>query len=152
MLSLIVALAVPLSVGFLSSMATGQDTTKGVYTDLKKPAWAPPAWVFGPVWTALYIGMGLAAWLVWSGRGNKWSGALTWFSVQLALNAIWSPIFFKAQNHTAALVVLVALLGALGKTTVEFWKVDRRAGMLLLPYLAWGAFAGTLNAAVAKLN
>ena len=144
MQSLAVAVLGTLSIGMLSAFFS---PSKRVYGDLKRPSWAPPAWVFGPVWTLLYILMGVAAWLVWS-KTMSWSPALTWYALQLALNAAWSPVFFRARAPRAALVILILLVVALIKTTYEFWKESPKAGALLLPYLTWSIYAGFLNYAL----
>lgn len=123
------------------------------YAGLRKPSWNPPNWIFGPVWTALYILMAVAAWLVWRRAG--WSGArtaLVLFLAQLFLNALWSPLFFGLKNPLLALVDLVLLWLALLLTLVAFWKIRKLAGALLLPYVAWVTFAGALNFALWRLN
>ncbi|WP_254536373.1 TspO/MBR family protein [Halomarina litorea] len=123
------------------------------YTTLERPELAPPNWVFGPVWTTLYALMGVAAWLVWrEGRGRELQVALGLFGVQLALNFAWSFVFFGAQEILWALVVIVALLAAIVATMGAFWRIDRRAALLLVPYLAWVSFATYLNYAFWVLN
>ncbi|MFW5951992.1 MAG: TspO/MBR family protein [Gemmatimonadota bacterium] len=123
------------------------------YEALNKPSWNPPSWVFGPVWTALYFAMGLAAWLVWreAGFGGA-TTALTLFFVQLALNLAWSGIFFALQRPGWALVELTALWIAILATTILFFRHSNWAGALMVPYLLWVTFAGTLNAAIVRLN
>lgn len=123
------------------------------YAALEKPAWNPPAWIFAPVWTVLYLAMAVAAWLVWRTRG--WAGAalpLTIFFVQLALNAAWSWIFFGLHRPGWAFVEIVALEAAILATVVVFWRVRPLAGVLLLPYAAWVAFAGVLNFTLWRMN
>jgi translocator protein len=120
------------------------------YPTLAKPSWNPPAWVFGPVWTALYVMMAVAAWLVW--RKSGWNSALAWFAVQLALNAAWSPLFFGLHRIDLALVDLVALWAAIVATTVAFWNVTPVAGGLFVPYLAWVSFATVLNFTIWRMN
>ncbi|MCJ0826351.1 tryptophan-rich sensory protein [Luteimonas sp. 50] len=123
------------------------------YVRLAQPAWAPPASVFGPVWTVLYALMALAAWLVWrSGglRGNRLP--LTLFVAQLALNALWSWLFFAWHRGGWAFADIVALWILLLATVVSFWRVRPLAGVLLVPYLAWVSFAAALNHAVWQLN
>jgi translocator protein len=123
------------------------------YASLEQPAWAPPDWVFGPVWTALYATMGVAAWLVWRTWGFTGARlALGLYVVQLVLNGMWSWIFFGLQRPGLALVEILALWVAIVATTVAFWRIRRPAGLLLLPYLAWVAFAALLNAAIWRLN
>jgi tryptophan-rich sensory protein len=120
------------------------------YPALVKPAWSPPSWVFGPVWTVLYAMMAVAAWLVWRQAG--WGGALALFGVQLALNAAWSPLFFGLHRIDLALADIVLLWAAIVATTVAFWKVTPVAGWLLVPYLLWVTFAMALNFALWRLN
>lgn len=123
------------------------------YGALEQPAWAPPDWVFGPVWTALYFSMGVSAWLVWRARGFSGAGgALGAFIVQLTLNGIWSWIFFGLQRPGLALVEIVALWAVLVVTVIAFWAVRPLAGGLLLPYLGWVTYAALLNAAIWQLN
>ncbi len=123
------------------------------YAQLKKPAWNPPNWIFGPVWTALYSMMAVAAWLV--ARRGGWMAqrrALGWFLVQLALNAMWSPLFFGLKNPAFAFVEILLLWLAILATLRAFWMVHRPAGTLLLPYLAWVSFAAVLNFTLWQLN
>jgi translocator protein len=123
------------------------------YAQLERPWFTPPAWVFGPVWTVLYILMAVAAWRVWLvPAAPERRSALIWFFVQLALNAAWSPAFFGLQAPLLGLVVIVALLAALVVTVTRFFAVDRIAGWMLVPYLAWVAYATLLNAAIALMN
>lgn len=119
------------------------------YRELPRPSWAPPGWVFGPVWVTLYTMMGVAAWLVWRRPASGFrTAALIWFAVQLALNAAWTPVFFGARSLVGGLVVIVALLAAIAMTIVRFAPVSRAAAWLLAPYLAWVAFATCLNGAI----
>lgn len=123
------------------------------YATLAKPNWTPPNWVFGPVWSALYLGMAISAWLVW--RQGGWSGAvvpMSLFGIQLLLNATWSWLFFGLQRPGFALVDIVLLWTAILATTVAFWFRSLVAGMLLVPYLAWVSFASALNFAIWRLN
>lgn len=123
------------------------------YAQLQKPPWNPPGWIFGPVWTALYILMAVAAWLVWKRGGFKAQrAALSLFLLQLLFNALWSPLFFGLHNPGLALVDLLLLWGTLLATLVAFGKVSPTAGALLVPYLAWVTFAGALNWALWRLN
>ncbi|MEO6326291.1 MAG: TspO/MBR family protein [Thermoanaerobaculia bacterium] len=123
------------------------------YPTLAKPPWTPPGWLFGPVWTVLYLAMAVAAWLVWRRAGPGAVGAaLTIFAVQLALNIAWSFLFFGLRNPVAGLVDIVLLWVAVVATTVVFWKISPVAGWLLVPYIAWVTFATALNAAIVRLN
>lgn len=123
----------------------------GWYQGITKPWFNPPAWVFGPVWTVLYALMGWAAFLAWRRRG-LFSRQLALFGAQLLLNGLWSPVFFGLGRPGAALIVLAALWVAIALTLVAFWQTERRAGVLLIPYLAWVSFAAVLNAAIWRLN
>jgi translocator protein len=123
------------------------------YPGLAKPTWNPPDWVFGPVWTLLYTMMAIAAWLVWRNAG--WHGApvpLALFTTQLALNVIWSGLFFALESPGAAFAEIVLLWLSILATLVQFWRIDRAAGALLGPYLAWVSFAAALNFTIWQLN
>jgi benzodiazapine receptor len=123
------------------------------YHQLTLPAWAPPAWLFGPVWTLLYLLMGIAAWLVWRERGLAAGGvAITLFLIQLAANALWSWLFFAWQLGALAFVEIVVLWLLIATTIVAFWRVRSIAGALLLPYLAWVTFATALAYTIWRNN
>jgi translocator protein len=122
------------------------------YAQLEKPAWNPPSWVFGPVWTVLYILMGVAAWLVWDRHRGAAKVALTLFVVQLVFNAAWSWLFFGLQSPGLAFGGIVVLWLLLLATTAAFWRERTVAGVLLLPYVAWVTFAMALNFAIWRLN
>ena len=124
------------------------------YQELVKPAFQPPSWVFGPMWTLLYALMGIAAWRIWRLGMSKRSvrRALALFVVQLLLNAAWSPVFFGAHEIGIALGILAALWLVLLWTLLAFWRLDRPAAWLLVPYQAWATFALVLNAAILHLN
>jgi len=146
---LAVSMALPLLVGALGGIVTDS----GWYTELRRPAFAPPGWLFGPVWTALYLGMGVAAWLVWRRAGfRKARAALALYALQLVFNALWSPIFFGLRAMGWAFVDIVVLAVAIVVTLVEFHRIDRRAGLLLVPYLLWVLFASVLNFSLWMLN
>lgn len=124
------------------------------YQQLVKPPLTPPNWVFGPVWTTLYLLMAVAAWRVWSVAGTWPRGGrpLGWFGVQLALNALWSALFFGLQAPLVALVEIVLLWGAIAVTIGAFARVSRVASVLLVPYIAWVTVALYLNAGLWWLN
>lgn len=123
------------------------------YTQLIRPDWAPPPALFGPVWTILYMLMGIAAWLVWRVGGYRAARlALTLFLLQLALNALWSWLFFGWHLGGLAFADIVLLWALIIATLVAFWRVKPLAGALLIPYLAWVTFAAALNYAVWQLN
>lgn len=123
------------------------------YGQLAKPDWAPPAWLFGPVWTLLYLLMAVAAWLVWRGTPSQGAqGALGLYLLQLGLNALWSWLFFGWRQGALAMAEVVLLLALVAVTTAAFWRVRPLAGALLLPYAAWVGFASALTWAVWQRN
>jgi translocator protein len=124
---------------------------EGWYRNLAKPSWTPPAGLFAPVWTALYLLMAVAAWRVWA-RAGFGSAAIRLFLAQLALNAGWSWVFFGLRRPGWAFAEIVALWLCLLATTVAFWNADRLAAALLWPYLAWVSFAQALNFAIWRMN
>ena len=123
------------------------------YATLKKPSWNPPDWIFGPVWSALYTMMAVAAWLVWKRGGfAAQRRPLTLFLVQLALNAAWTPLFFGLHRPGLAFAEIVMLWLAIAATLAAFRPVSRPAAWLLVPYLAWVSFAAVLNFTLWRLN
>ncbi len=124
------------------------------YATLAKPALSPPNWVFGPVWTALYFLMGVAAFLVWkkAGERKEVKFALGAFGIQLVLNALWSIVFFGLHSPGLALVNIAALWFAILWTKIIFWKISKPAAYLLAPYILWVTFAAYLNYAIWNLN
>ncbi len=123
------------------------------YASLAKPDWNPPSYVFGPVWTTLYILMGISAWLVW--RKVGFSGAksvLALFLVQLVLNSLWSYLFFGLHQPGFALIEIVILWSVILVVTIGFWRISATAGIMLLPYLCWVGFASVLNLQLWRLN
>jgi benzodiazapine receptor len=144
---------VSLGAGALGGLATRRAVPEW-YSQLARPAWAPPNWVFGPVWTVLYLMMGISAWLVWRRAGGLQAAALplALFLAQLALNTAWSVIFFGLRQPGWALLEVLALWAMILATLLAFWRIWPAAGALLLPYLAWVTFAGGLNYAIWRLN
>ena len=145
-------LALFVLVAFLPALVGARFTPGPWYLELAKPPWTPPGWLFGPVWTALYATIGVAAWLIWRGHGFRPVAAWWAWGTQLVLNAAWSWIFFGLQAPGLALLEIVVLGGTVAFTIVLFWRLRPAAGALLLPYLAWVAFATALNAAIWALN
>lgn len=155
-LSPLVALVLWVGLCVLGGALIGAATNGGAdpwYMALRKPAWNPPSWVFAPVWTTLYVLMGVAAWRVW--RHGGWTAqraALSLFLAQLAVNFAWSPLFFTAHMPTLALADLVVLWLLVVATMRAFRAIDATAAWLLVPYLAWVSYASTLNAALVAMN
>lgn len=147
---LVAFLALSLGVGILAGLVTEPNVTTW-YPALVKPSFNPPAWVFAPVWTALYILMAVAGWRVWRITDFGAQPMLYW-AVQLALNFVWSFIFFGAHQILAALIEIAILWLAVLSTTIAFFRIDKIAGWLFAPYLLWVSFAAVLNGAIWELN
>jgi tryptophan-rich sensory protein len=122
------------------------------YARLEKPSWAPPGWLFGPVWTVLYALMGIAAWLIAGKTGSASRTPIILWSVQLGLNATWTPVFFGLRAPGLALVNIVLLWFAILATVTAFFSRRPAAGLLLVPYLGWVSFATALNFAIWRRN
>ena len=148
-----ISVAVCLLIGALSGFAT-QSSVNTWYPELAKPAFTPPNWLFAPVWTLLYLLMGIAAGLVWArGLHHSWvKTALYYFGFQLLVNGSWSLVFFGLQNPQVALVVIWALLVLIVLTIRSFRVVSKRAAWLMVPYLLWVLFASLLNLRIVQLN
>ena len=145
-----------LAIGYFSGMAT-QSSIKTWFPTLIKPSFNPPNWIFAPVWSMLYIMMGIAAGLVWnrmeaSKDKELVKKSLIFFAIQLGLNALWSVLFFGLRNPMLALIEIVLLWLMIYETYIKFGKIDKIAGYLFLPYLAWVSFATILNASIWWLN
>ncbi len=150
-LGLLAWLALCFAAAAIGAVASVQASS--FYGHLAQPSWAPPAWVFGPVWTLLYLLMGLAAWWVWRVRGFRGApAALGLFLAQLAANALWSWLFFAWHRGAMAFGEILVLDALLLATVIAFWRVRAVAGALLLPYLAWVAFATALCFAIWQRN
>jgi len=144
-------LALPMASGALGSLATMSEV-RGWYTTLDKPVFNPPSWVFGPVWTTLYVLMALSIWLVWrSPAPGARATKVAWFTM-LALNAAWSPLFFGLHRPDLALIDIALYLMALAALIRLLWDQSRLAAWLQIPHLAWVTFAGVLNASIWWLN
>jgi tryptophan-rich sensory protein len=132
-------------------LAIGLVTTPGEwYAQLAKPAFNPPGWIFGPVWTVLYVFIAIAGWRLWRRDRTGWPMRLWW--AQLALNFLWSPLFFAAHLVGSALAVLLMLLAAIVALIATAWRLDRVAAWLCVPYAVWVAFAALLNVSIFVLN
>ncbi len=137
------------AIGGLASVNAGS-----FYAELARPAWAPPGWLFGPVWSALFLAMAVSAWLVWRvpQESKSRSLALRLFVIQLVANALWSWLFFAWQLGGVALAEVLLLWLLIAATLVAFWRIQWVAGLLLVPYLAWVTFASALNYTLWQLN
>lgn len=151
-LAALISIAIAQSAGLIGSVFTASSVNTWFDT-LVKPSFNPPSWLFGPVWITLYTMMGLAAYLVWQQRdvpGAKL--ALGVYGVHLALNALWSILFFGLKNPGWAFAEILVLLGFILLTTYLFWKISPVAGVLMIPYIAWVSFASVLNYSIWQLN
>ncbi len=148
---LLVFLALCLAVSGIGGAVTATSVATW-YQTLEKPAFNPPDWVFAPVWTTLYVLMAISGWRVWRVKSEAGRQALIVFALQLGLNLIWSFLFFGFQQIGLALIEVAALLLAILLTAVLFWRIDRLAGILFLPYLLWVGYAMLLNASLWLLN
>jgi benzodiazapine receptor len=137
-----------------AAIGTAASAESGLfYQQISRPEWAPPAWLFAPVWTTLYILMGVSAWIVWQVDGFRAARtALSLFIIQLVLNAVWTWIFFVWRQGALAFAEILVLWAFILFTTIAFWRVRILAGILLLPYLAWVSFASVLTFTVWRLN
>ncbi len=140
-----------LLLGSLSGIATG-GAVNGWYAQIVKPSWNPPNWLFGPVWTVLYLLMGAAFALVWNGQGKNKRMAMILFVVQFVLNLLWSFLFFALARMDLALIEIIVLWVLILLSIFSFYKLNRTAAYLLVPYLLWVSFASVLNATLVFLN
>lgn len=148
----IISIVIAQMAGVIGSIFTAE-SVETWYSTIEKPFWNPPNWVFGPVWTLLYVFMGIAAYLIW--RNREKSGAklaLVFYGVQLFLNTLWSILFFGLQNPSLAFIEIVILLVFILITIILFWRISRLAALLLVPYIAWVFFATVLNFSIMQLN
>ena len=146
-LKLAVAVIICEGAGIIGSFFTINSVTTW-YTTLNKPFFNPPSWIFGPVWTILYLMMGISLYLAW----EKKKVDLKWFWIQLGLNSLWSIIFFGLKNPMFAFLEIILLWGAIFMTIRSFWKYKRMSAYLLIPYLLWVSFASILNLSIVLLN
>ena len=152
MKSAIIAIAIPEAVGMLSALLSSG--TMAVYMNLNRPAFSPPGWVFGPVWTFLYATMGYASFRIWNKRNEdpRVKGALGVYAFQLFLNFIWTILFFRMQLRGVAFLDILLLVISIVVTAVKFFNIDRPAGYIMIPYIAWVSFASVLNYAFWAIN
>ncbi len=133
--------------------AVASSNAGAFYRELSRPPWAPPAWLFGPVWSVLYVLMAVAAWLVWRRHGFQGAAtALGLFVAQLLANALWTWLFFQWHLGAVALAEILFLWLLIAATLVSFWRLHRPAALLLVPYLAWVSFATALTVSLWRLN
>ncbi|MFN3753139.1 TspO/MBR family protein [Flavobacterium sp.] len=153
-LRIVLVVATCLVVGYLSGVVTRESITTW-YPTLVKPVFNPPNWIFAPVWTMLYIMMGVAGGMIWNRMETDEENvkkAFRFFMYQLGLNALWSYLFFGLHNPLLALIEIILLLLVIFETYTQFKIIDKVAGMLFIPYLAWVSFATVLNACIWWLN
>ncbi len=149
---LILCIVIPLAVGGVSSFATSS-SIKTWFVTLKKPSFNPPNYLFAPVWTVLYILMGISLYVIWqSPSGDARTNALMIFGLQLLLNFAWSFIFFYFRKISGALIDIMLLWIAIIVMIILFYTIDPLSAYLQIPYLLWVSFATALNAAIRKLN
>lgn len=151
-LKLIISVSIPLLIGFAGSFFTSSSVSTW-YTTLNKPTFNPPGWIFGPVWTLLYIIIWVSFYFVWKvdfKKKNKQAVGI--YSLQLFLNLIWSFLFFWLQNSFASLIEIIILWCAILANMIVFYRIEKMAGLLLLPYLLWVSFATILNYSILVLN
>jgi tryptophan-rich sensory protein len=150
---LVIAILIPVAVGATAGFFTATGTGSW-YQTIQKPSWNPPGWIFGPVWTTLYIMMGIALFLVWrSGAAEELKKtAITLFAIQLVLNFFWSFIFFKMEQPGWAFAEIITMWLFILLTIFAFAKVNTTAAWLLVPYISWVSFASILNYTIWKLN
>ena len=152
-LKIVLVVVLCVTVGYLSGLVT-RESILTWYVTLNKPSFNPPNWVFAPVWTLLYIMMGVAAGMIWTSNSDEQTTkkALGFFAIQLGLNALWSYLFFGLHNPLLALIEIILLWLMIFETYNLFKKINKTSGLLILPYLAWVSFATILNASIWWLN
>jgi len=150
MLRLLICIGICLGTAGLGSLLT-RPALPEWYASLNKPTWTPPNWLFGPVWTVLFLMMAAAAWLVWEKTGLT-ARPMQLFLVQLLLNVAWSGLFFGLRSPRAAFAEIILLWATILVTSVAFWRTTPIAGWLLLPYLIWTGYAAVLNLSIWRLN
>lgn len=146
---ILVSLAIPLLVGALSSALSSN--TKEVFEKLIKPSFTPPQWIFGPVWIVLYFLMGISLYRILKYDNDK-KQALLFFGTQLFLNFLWSPVFFGLQLYFLSFIILILLIFFSILTAISFYNIDKKAGILFIPYIMWILFAAVLNFSIYLLN
>ncbi len=150
--TLLIFLAIPVAIGLLSALVSMAGMKH--FDEVAKPPHTPPGWVFPAAWTVLYLLMGYAAYVVWRSDAPRRAvdHAMVWYGAQLAANFLWSPLFFRWELYLPALIWLALMLVLVALTLVRFWRLERKAGWLFVPYILWTMFALWLNAGVWSLN
>lgn len=150
-LKLILAVLLCLLAGFVGSFFT-ITSIDSWYSTINKPVFNPPNFIFGPVWTVLYILMGVSLYLIWINKNKNKKPAYTFFFIQLALNTLWSILFFGLQTQLIAFIEIIILWIAILFTILKFYKISKPASYLLIPYILWVSFAAVLNLSIYLLN
>jgi len=152
-IKIIILIVICLGIGYASSLVT-QNGIQTWYNTIEKPSFNPPNWLFGPVWTALYICIAIAGGIVWDKINTNplAKKAMLYFGIQLLLNTLWSFLFFGLKNPLVALIEIILLLLIIYETYMLFSKINKTAGYLFIPYLLWVSFAMFLNASIWWLN
>ena len=150
---LIIAIAIPVAVGAISGLFTTAEIP-GWYQTINKPSWNPPSWIFGPVWTTLYILMGISLFLIWKSDANEHvkKTAISLFAIQLIFNFFWSFIFFKQHQIGWAFAEIIVMWIFILLTIFAFAPINKVAAWLLVPYISWVSFASILNYTIWRLN
>ncbi|MFT7183853.1 MAG: benzodiazapine receptor [Oceanicoccus sp.] len=149
---IIISILIAQAAGFIGAIFTFSSVDTW-YLTLNTPSWNPPSWVFGPVWTTLYTLIGISAYLIWRNKDKiKKKLALQVYGIHLVFNALWTILFFGLKNPGFAFAEILILLSLIITTIVLFWRIDKRASYLLLPYLGWVTFASYLNFTIWQLN
>lgn len=146
----IISVAISLGMGGLSAYLTKDSMS--IYSVINRPVLSPPSWLFPAVWTILFVLMGLAAAIIWCSNGKEMDSALIFYGFQLVFNFIWPILFFNFKAFGLAFFWLSALLVLIGITMIKFYRINKTAGLLMLPYFAWVCFAGYLNYAIWQMN
>ncbi len=150
--ALLLSVGITLLIGMIGGLVTASSVGSW-FVEINKPSWNPPNWIFGPVWTSLYIMMGIAIFLVWLKRKQQSIKlVMGLYIIQLLLNMLWSLLFFGLQNPQLAFFEVVVLLFAIVLTTLHFWKISKSAALLMIPYILWVSFATVLNFSIWQLN
>jgi len=149
----VIALAFWILLTFAVAAFASQFQPDTWYTTIAKPSWTPPGWIFGPVWSLLYLSMSISVWFIWNQRKTlNVNIPLLLYIIQLILNGLWSYIFFNQHQIGIALIDIVILVFLISIITVRFWQISKTAGILFIPYLVWVSFATVLNFEIWRIN